>query len=155
MAAWQPRDQRASGGPRPEAADAPGRPIRGAAPHGILTTMVEPRYRWQFAEAVTPTPDALQAARDRGLTARMAGILAVRGVVTADEIAAWFGAPVDGLHDTAALPDADRVLARLRLARDRGENVLVFGDFDADGLTGLAILTVALRRFGVAVEPYV
>ena len=33
--------------------------------------------------------------------------------------------------------------------------MLVFGDFDADGLTGLAILTIALRRFGVAVEPYV
>ncbi len=33
--------------------------------------------------------------------------------------------------------------------------MLVFGDFDADGLTGLAIMTLALRRFGVAVEPYV
>ena len=31
----------------------------------------------------------------------------------------------------------------------------MFGDFDADGLTGLAIMTLALRRFGVAVEPYV
>ena len=43
----------------------------------------------------------------------------------------------------------------MRAARDRGERVLVFGDFDADGLTGLAIMTLALRRFGVAVEPYV
>ncbi len=32
---------------------------------------------------------------------------------------------------------------------------MVFGDFDADGLTGLAIMTLALRRYGVAVEPYV
>ena len=32
---------------------------------------------------------------------------------------------------------------------------MVFGDFDADGLTGLAILTLALRRVGVSVEPYV
>ena len=44
---------------------------------------------------------------------------------------------------------------RLTLARDRGERVLVFGDFDADGLTGLAIMTLALRRFGVEVIPYV
>jgi single-stranded-DNA-specific exonuclease len=47
------------------------------------------------------------------------------------------------------------VLLRVRAARDRGEKVLVFGDFDADGLTGLAIMTLALRRFGFAVEPYV
>jgi single-stranded-DNA-specific exonuclease len=117
--------------------------------------MVEPRYRWQFAEAVTPTADAVRAAADHGLTTRLAGILAARGVVTADDIAAWFGTPADGLHDPARLPDAGVTLARLRLARDRGERVLVFGDFDADGLTGLAILTLALQRFGVAVQPYV
>ena len=68
---------------------------------------------------------------------------------------AWFADPLDGLHDPALLPDAGLALARLTSARDRGERVLVFGDFDADGLTGLAIMTLALRRFGVAVDPYV
>ena len=85
----------------------------------------------------------------------MAGILATRGTVSADEIVAWFADPLDGLHDPALLPDAGLALARLTSARDRGERVLVFGDFDADGLTGLAIMTLALRRFGVAVDPYV
>jgi len=85
----------------------------------------------------------------------MAGLLAGRGVVTADDIEAWFADPLDGLHDPKRLPDADRLLGRLRTARDRTERILVFGDFDADGLTGLAIMTIALRRFGVSVEPYV
>ena len=40
-------------------------------------------------------------------------------------------------------------------ARDQGERVLVFGDFDADGLTGLAILVLALGATGSTVEPYV
>ncbi len=35
------------------------------------------------------------------------------------------------------------------------EKVLVFGDFDADGLTGLAVMTLALRRLGLDVAPYV
>ncbi len=42
-----------------------------------------------------------------------------------------------------------------RRPRAEPERVLVFGDFDADGLTGLAILVRALRRFGLDVEPYV
>ncbi len=85
----------------------------------------------------------------------MAAILASRGAVTPADVSAWFADPLDGLHDPALLPDAAVLLARVRLARERSERILVFGDFDADGLTGLAIMTLALRRFGVAVEPYV
>ncbi len=117
--------------------------------------MVEPRFRWTFREAVTPSPSAAEAAAERGLSDRLAGLLASRGAVSGTDIAAWFADPLDGLHDPNLLPDAGIVLGRLRQARERGERVLVFGDFDADGLTGLAIMTLALRRFGVAVEPYV
>ncbi len=104
---------------------------------------------------MTPSAAAVQAATDLGVSERLAGLLASRGAVTGAEITAWFADPLDGLHDPALLPDAGIVLARLRKARERGERVLVFGDFDADGLTGLAIMTLALRRFGVEVEPYV
>jgi single-stranded-DNA-specific exonuclease len=41
------------------------------------------------------------------------------------------------------------------LAASRAETVMIFGDFDADGLTGLAIMTLALQRFGVTTFPYV
>ncbi len=117
--------------------------------------MVEPRYRWTFPQPVDPSPAALGAAGGLGLSARMARLLAGRGALTAADINAWFADPLDGLHDPDRLPDADLLFGRLREARDRGERVLVFGDFDADGLTGLAIMTIALRRFGVAVDPYV
>ena len=85
----------------------------------------------------------------------MTGLLARRGVVDVAGLTAWFAEPLAGLHDPRLLPDADRLLERLTRARDLGERVMVFGDFDADGLDGLAILVIALRRFGVDVEPYV
>src|SRR5450759_3498892 len=46
-------------------------------------------------------------------------------------------------------------IRRVAEARARGERVLVYGDFDADGLTGLAILVLALRRLGLDVAAYV
>ena len=55
----------------------------------------------------------------------------------------------------ALLPDAAAVVARVSRARDRGERVLVVGDFDADGLTGLAILVTAFRRLGLDVATHV
>ncbi len=117
--------------------------------------VVEPRYRWAFPNAFTPTASAATLAAEHGTSTRLAAILAARGAGTGDDLTAWFGDPLDGLHDPARLPDAGLLLERMRRARDRHERILVFGDFDADGLTGLAILTLALRRFGLAVEPYV
>ena len=117
--------------------------------------MVEPRFRWTFPP-VGATVDAVAPdAAGPGLSARLATLLATRGVLSREEQVAWFADPMAGLHDPGRLPDADRLVARVGAARDRGERVMVFGDFDADGLTGLAIMTLALRRFGIDVVPYV
>lgn len=116
--------------------------------------MVEARFRWIFPEPAGPTPESMNEAMP-GVSLRLAGLLARRGVTSPADVRAWFGDPMAGLHDPATLPDADVVVRRLHQARDRGQLVQVFGDFDADGLTGLAILTIALRRFGVSVAPYV
>ena len=117
--------------------------------------MVEPRFRWTFPAAIPLGPDLIEAAQRHALSSRVAGILAARGVAGAAELDAWFGTPHAGLHDPSLLPDAAVALARLEQAKTNGEHVLVFGDFDADGLTGLAILVLALRRFGIDALPYV
>ena len=58
------------------------------------------------------------------------------------------------LHDPHLLPDATGLIARLRAAGEAGEPVLVVGDFDADGLTGAAIMIRALRAIGAIAEGY-
>ncbi len=117
--------------------------------------VVEPRFRWSFPSPRILPPDLAAAAAGHGLSERVAGVLFSRGVTDAPALEGWYGDPLEALHDPALLPDIDRLLDRVRLARDRGERVLVFGDFDADGLTGLAIMVHALTRFGVAADPYV
>ncbi len=116
---------------------------------------IEPRFHWTLPRPWPISPETITAARDRGLSPRLVRVLSRRGPVDPAGIAARFDEPAGALHDPRLLPDAQRVLDRVRAAVAGHERVLVLGDFDADGLTGLAILVLALRRLGLDVEPYV
>ena len=117
--------------------------------------MLAPRSRWLFPTTIAVAPELLDAGKDLGLGARVVGLLAARGATVGDDLRRFMGDPAAGLHDPARLPDAEVFRDRILRARDARESILVFGDFDADGITGLAILTLALRRLGVEALPYV
>ncbi len=114
-----------------------------------------PHYHWVLPEAQPLSEETIEDAKRRGLSARALRVLSRRGPVDRTELASRFDAPEEGLHDPELLPDAAVVRERIAAAGGAGESVLVLGDFDADGLTGLAILTESLRMLGLVVEPYV
>jgi single-stranded-DNA-specific exonuclease len=117
--------------------------------------MIESRHRWVFPDPLRVSPEFRDAAREQGIGTFAATVLARRGVADPLALAAFLGPPAAGLHDPRRLPDARLLVARVVQARDRGERVMVFGDFDADGLTGLAQLVLAFRRLGIRTDPYV
>jgi single-stranded-DNA-specific exonuclease len=116
--------------------------------------VIEPRFRWIYPDRVPLEDGFLDAVRAHGGSARLARVMAARGIGP-DEVEHFFGPALDSLHDPARLPDADRAVERIARARDAGESVLVVGDFDADGLTGLAIMVRGLRTLGIDASPHV
>lgn len=117
--------------------------------------MLQPRARWVFPSDNSPDPRLTEAGARLGLTPRIIALLERRGISTPEELARYLGDAAAGLHDPSLLPDAKVFLGRVRAAREAGERILVFGDFDADGITGLAILALAFRALGIDVLPYV
>ena len=117
--------------------------------------MITSSFVWRVADAVGVDPACEALAAERGISRRLMALLAVRGISTADDLARFLAPAEDGLHDPRLLPDADAALSRVAQARSRGERVLVYGDFDADGLTGLSIVVLALRSLGLDASPYV
>lgn len=83
-----------------------------------------------------------------------ARLLYHRGIATPEEAEAWLHPSDALLADPFLLPDMDRAVARLEEALASEETIAVFGDFDADGVTGCALLTQALRELGAHVLPY-
>jgi len=77
-----------------------------------------------------------------------------RGLRTGDEAERFMaGPPVE--HDPLLLPDIEPALGRLRQAVRDGERIAVYGDFDVDGVTALALLVEGLRSLGGDVFAYI
>jgi single-stranded-DNA-specific exonuclease len=121
----------------------------------MLVGMIESLYRWRGPAPVSIDRATRELGAARGISERLLAILAARGVADAAALTAFLAPAEEGLHDPRLLPDAEAALARVARARAQGERVLVYGDFDADGLTGLSILVLALRHLGLDAEPYV
>lgn len=86
------------------------------------------------------------------LTPLQAQLLYNRGYTTPEAMRAFLETD---WRAGAPLPDLEKAVARLRLAIERGERIVVFGDFDVDGVTSCAVALLALRALGAKAEPYV
>ncbi len=86
------------------------------------------------------------------LTARL---LRARGVATRSEAEDFLDCAESLYLPPSVLSGVEEAVERLRLARERGETAAVYGDFDADGVTGAALMTRALGRFGLRAFAYI
>ncbi|MEQ4488610.1 MAG: single-stranded-DNA-specific exonuclease RecJ [Dehalococcoides mccartyi] len=78
-----------------------------------------------------------------------------RGIKTPEE-ADMFLSPDRRLdHDPFLFPDMEKAVSRIYKALLTGEKMVVYGDFDADGLTATAVLTTGIARLGGNVTPYI
>ncbi len=64
----------------------------------------------------------------------------------------FFSPTLDDLHDPFLFVGMDRAVARILLARDQRERVIIFGDYDVDGVSSTALLVRYLRTIGIEVS---
>ncbi len=79
----------------------------------------------------------------------VAAVLCARGLSRASDARAYLQPSIRRLADPFLLPDMEQCVARILRARDHGERVLVYGDFDVDGVTGTAVVVRALAAAGI------
>jgi single-stranded-DNA-specific exonuclease len=101
--------------------------------------------RWSVAE---PTFAAEELARSLGLPLLAGRCLVNRGIITREAAEIFLGPRLKALSDPFLLPDMAEAVAALVAVRERGESVVVFGDYDVDGVTATAILLETLEFFG-------
>ena len=107
---------------------------------------------WHLAP---PCPEGQRALEAAGLPSLLAGVLAARGVVRADQAHRLLSPEGEPIPDPLLLKDMDRAVERVQQALDRDELICVYGDYDVDGITATALLTQFLTGRGGRVLPYI
>lgn len=104
-----------------------------------------PQRRWILPRAMLgDDPD--------GIPPLVAAILRERGIASTEMVAFLAAQPAE---DGPPMLDLDRAVERLRRALAARERIVVYGDYDVDGIAGSAVLVRAFRQLGVAVVAYI
>lgn len=107
-------------------------------------------YRaWQLKNADTAGESALLAASYGPLLAR---VLACRGIAPAADCRRIAGRGTAAGATLFLLKDMDKAVARIQQAIENGETIVIFGDYDVDGVSATAILYECLTNLGAQVR---
>lgn len=98
---------------------------------------------------------AVQLARECGVDDFAVLLLLSRGIDTAEKINAFLSGGTGELSSPYLLKDMDYAVNRIRTALDNDEKILVYGDYDADGVTATALLYSYLETLGANVSHYI
>ena len=99
------------------------------------------QYKWNI-RCLTAVEQELQQQLERELniSSAAARMLVVRGIETADEARQFIRPSLDKLHDPFLMKDMDQAVERLHRALIQGEKILIYGDYDVDGTTAVALM---------------
>ena len=103
--------------------------------------------RWVLKEQGEPAKVA-RLATALEIPPVLANLLVQRGIETEEEAWQFFNPKLENLHDPFLMKDMRKAVERVDLALSRGESIMVYGDYDVDGTTAVALVYSFLRRLG-------
>ena len=110
--------------------------------------------RWKFKPEPNPKKVAVLA-KALQIDTTLAKLLVQRGVETFDQAKAFFRPDLQDLHDPFLMRDMDKAVKRITSALQNNENILVYGDYDVDGTTSVALVSSYLKQFHEHIATYI
>ncbi len=114
------------------------------------------QFKWNYEP---PTPEKQQAAKDLaekiGMSPVLAGLLIQRGIKTESAAKRFFRPMLNELIDPFLMNDMDVAVDRLNDAMGRKERIMVYGDYDVDGCTAVALVYKFLQQFYSNIDYYI
>ncbi len=110
--------------------------------------------RWNVTS--TPSFEKVTAlSKALGVESTLAKLLVQRGIDSFEKAKHFFRPNLKDLHDPFLMKDMEKAVKRIETAVSRDENILVYGDYDVDGTTSVALLSSYLQSFYPNVATYI
>jgi single-stranded-DNA-specific exonuclease len=121
-------------------------------PAGFLRRQSVLEKKWIIA---APHADRQRLSNEARLSPLMAQLLLNRGIANSADARGFLSPEFRSLHHPEALPNAVAAARKLLEAARCGRRIVIYGDYDVDGITASAILWHALRLLGANVDYYI
>lgn len=115
--------------------------------------MIKAKYDWQLLPAVVDKA-FLKKAKKEGLDDLAARLLYTRGIQDTASLTTFLEPALEELHDPYLMHDMEKAVARIRQAIENAEPILIYGDYDADGMTSASIVKETLDELGAESQVY-
>jgi len=115
--------------------------------------MLQSRTRWVVSEKNKEKEEQLVQQLD--ITPLVASLLVNRGIDNEESARQFLYEEGQTFYDPYLLKDMDKVVARIQKAIELNEPILIFGDYDADGVTSTSVMLKTLRDLGANVHFYI
>lgn len=113
-------------------------------------------YSWNYRKIKPELKAAAdQLAEASGVSPILCRLLIERGIKTPEDIKTFFRPQLQQLHDPFLMNDMDKAVNRLNYAMGKKERILIYGDYDVDGCTAVALTYRFLQQFYSNVDYYI
>ena len=112
--------------------------------------------KWNYQPPSQEQTEAAKAlSKETGIHAKLCKLLIERGISTSTEAKRFFRPLLSELHDPFLMKDMDKAVDRLNQAMGRKERIMVYGDYDVDGTTAVALVYKFLQQFYSNIDYYI
>ena len=113
-------------------------------------------YKWNYL-TITPkqAEESRQLAQALGISPILARLLVERGITTVQAARKFFRPQLPELHDPFLMKDMDVAVERLNRAMGRKERILIYGDYDVDGTTAVALVYKFIQQYYSNIDYYI
>ena len=109
--------------------------------------------KWEFYEKDEESVKQIQ--EEFGLSRLLATIIANKGLKTKQEIEVFLNPTRNDFHNPYLMPDMEIAVNRIVKAIEKQEKVIIYGDYDVDGITSITVLKKFLSDRGLEVDSYI